>query len=242
MATARKFSDLYNLVAQICQDQSSLGISNAKTAINTIIREITREFKLPEMMKGTANDVFVSPSVGNGAQKLTLANDVVRLENVWFIQGNEPYFLEEAQSDEEWLASIDTNTSGDPEIYRDFETDSLGNHTIQIWPSPNSSFLANANGQVFYSYWAQLVQLVNDSDVPNLPYELDTILVNGGCVEMARMQGDDTLMNLYAVKYEDDKGHLRAWLIKQREKDIQLEPAEPQGVFGRNQRKRGYKE
>lgn len=242
MATARAFSVLYNLVAQICQDESTDGLTNAKSAINTIIKEITREFKLPEIFKGQDNSVYVSPVVQVGPQILTLATDVVRLEDVYWIENvANIYQLEEVVSDDDWLRKTDLNTQGDPYLYRDFQTDSAGNHSMQIWPSPNSGWVSKTSGKLNYTYWAQLAQLSADVDIPALPYELDTILVNGGVVEMARMQGDTTLISLYLSKYEDDKGEMRAWLLKQREKDVQMEPDEPMGVFGRGgSSQRGY--
>lgn len=242
MSTARTFTVLYNLVAQICQDQSTEGLTNAKSGINTIIKEITREFKLPTIFKGQDNSVYVSPSISTGPQLITLATDVVRLENVFWVENaSNIYQLEEVVSDEDWLKKTDMNTQGDPYLYRDFETDSAGNHKIEIWPSPNSGWVSKTTGKLNYTYWAQLAQLSADGDIPSLPYELDTILVNGGVLEMARMQGDTTLISLYMSKYEDDKGELRAWLTKQHERDVQLEPDEPMGMFGRGStQQRGY--
>jgi hypothetical protein len=240
--TARQFSVLYGLVAQICQDESSNGKANAKVAINTIIKELTREFELPQMMKGQDQSVYVTPIVGVGPQFLTLATDIIRLENVFWVDNSSQIFqLEEIESDEEWLSTIDENSDGDPLVYRDFETDSAGNHKIQIWPSPGAGWVSKSGGKLYYTYWAQLAQLSGDSDVPNLPYELDTILVNGGVLEMARMQGDTALIGLYSGKYEDDKGEIRAWILRQHEKDVQMGPDEPMGTFGQAGGFRGYK-
>ena len=241
MAIARAFSVLYNLVAQKAQDQSAQGLINAQVAINDVIKEITREFKLPGMLKGIQNDIFVSPVVGVGPQNLVIASDMRSIENVWYIEGGETYELEQATSDEDWIESTDETTSGDPEIFRVFPMDSAGNNKMQIWPSPNSSFIANALGQVFYSYWAQLVPLVADADVPNIPYELDTILVNGGVLKVCEDQGDDTLINIYGPKYEDDKGAMRSWITKQNAKDGVVAPDDPPGVYGRNNNKHGYR-
>lgn len=233
MATARAFSVLYDLVGKICQDESTTGDTIAKTSINTIIKELTREFKLPTIFKGQDNSVYVTPSAGTGPQLITLATDIVRLENVFFIENSSNVFtLDEVQSDQAWLEQTDQDSSGDPVLYRDWQTDSAGNHKIQIWKSPNSSWISKSGGRLYYTYWAQLSQLSADADIPSIPYELDTILVNGGVVEMARSQGDTVLLASYQGKYEDDKGELRAWLIKQRERDGQLEPDEPKGTFG----------
>lgn len=242
MATARQFSVLYNLVAQICQDQSTEGLTNAKTGINTIIKELTREFKLPEMFKGQDSDVYVTPAIGVGPQSLTLATDVSRVENVWWVDNAATiYELDEIQSDDMWLTETDMDSTGDPVVYRDFQPNNAGDHKLQIWTAPNTGWVSKSGGKLYYSYWSQLVQLVNDSDIPNIPYELDTILVNGGIVEMSMMQGDSTLIGIYSQKYMDDKGELRAWLIKQKSKDGQLAPAEPMGVFGKGEGVRGYK-
>lgn len=242
MATARTFLQLYTSVATKGQDLSANGLSSAKDGINTIIKEITREFKLPEMFKGQDSSVFVTPSIGKGPQLLTLANDISRLESVWWVDNSATiYTLDEIQSDQDWLNQTDMDSDGDPDVYRQFQPDNAGNHKIQIWTAPNTGWVSKSGGNLLYSYWAQLVQLVNDGDIPAIPYELDTILVNGGLVEMARDQGDDVLLNLYIPKYEDDKGELRKWIIKQKARDGQLEPAEAMGVFGRNSGVRGYK-
>lgn len=242
MATARTFLQLYTSVAAKCQDLSSDGLSSAKDGINTVIKEITREFKLPEMFKGQDSSIFVTPSVGVGPQLITLASDISRLESVWWVDNVATIWpLVEIQSDEDWLIQTDMDSDGDPVVYRQFQPDNAGNHKIQIWTAPNTGWVAKSAGKLLYSYWAQLSQLVNDSDVPAIPYELDTILVNGGVVEMARDQGDDVLINLYGPKYEDDKGEMRKWIIKQKSRDGQLEPADPLGVFGRGSGVRGYK-
>lgn len=235
MATARAFSVLYALVAKICQDQSTDGLLNAKSGINTVIKELTREFKLPSIFKGQDNSVYVTPTQAVGPQLITLASDIVRLSNVFWIDNSRQIFqLTEIESDDEWLQAIDMNRDGDPSIYRDFQTNSAGVPQIQIWPGPSSSWVSRSSQRIYYTYWAQLAQLSADGDVPAIPYELDPILVNGGIVEMARMQGDTTLIGLYEKKYEDDKGELRKWIIKQHERDIQMEPDQPQGVFGQD--------
>lgn len=243
MAQARQFSILYNKVAQICQDLSSDGIAQAKDGINTVIKELTKKFKLPEMFKGYDNSVFVSPPVGIGVQTLTLANDVVRLSNVWWIENtSDNWPLEEVIDDIDWNARTDNNSTGQPTLFRYFQPSSgNSNAQLQIWMGANSSWLAQCNGKLFYSYWAQLAQLSADSDIPALPYELDTILVNGGVVEMARQQGDTVLIGLYETKYEDDEGEIRSWIIKQKTVDGQMKPDFPQGVYGQSSGRTGYR-
>lgn len=243
MATARQFSVLYNKTAKICQDLSTDGISQAKDGINTVIRELTKKFKMPEMFKGYDQSIFVSPTVGIGVQTLSLNADVVRVENVWWIDNAQTNWnLDEIDNDEDWINQTDNFSSGQPYAYRYFQPSSgNANAQLQIWMSPNSMWISQSGGKLFYSYWAQLAQLVNDSDVPNLPYELDTILINGGVVEMARQQGDTTLIELYQEKYTDDEGEIRAWLINQKTKDGQLRPDSPQGTFGQNSGTSGYR-
>ena len=239
--TARNFLSLYSLVSTICQDVSTAGKAQAKVGINSIIKDITREFKLPDMFKGQDNSVFVLPSVSRGPQTLKLPSDVRSLENVWWVDNTDTiYQIDEIDSDEDWLSSIDMYSDGDPEVYRDFVKNSSGDNQIQIWPSPNDGWVSKSGGKLYLSYWAQLVQLSADADIPNIPYELDPILVNGGVVEMARMQGDTALLNVYLAKYEDDKAEMRAWIVRQHEKDVTMTPDSPMGMFGRS-RGRGYK-
>lgn len=239
---ARQFSVLYNLVAKICQDQSTDGVANAKQAVNTIIQEVSKQFKLPQMLIGQDQAAFVSPTVGIGVQQLTLATNVSRVENVYWIDNSSVVWpLEQISDDLAWLERVDQNSQGNPLIYRVFLPNSAGNNVIQIWTAPGSGWVSQSGGKLYYTYWSELVQLVNDTDVPAIPYELDTVLVNGGIVEMSRMQGDSTLLQLYEPKYIDDLGEIRAWLIKQRSQDAQMEPDAPMGVYGRERGVRGYK-
>lgn len=243
MATARTFTVLYNLVATIGQDLSTNGISQAKTGINTVIKELTRSFKLPEMFKGYDNSIFIVPTIGIGVQTYSLNSDVVRLSNVWWVENSsDNWQLEEINNDIDWNLQTDNSSTGQPTIYRYFQPSSGNANTqLQVWMGANSSWLAQCNSKLYYSYWAQLAQLSGDSDVPSLPYELDTVLVNGGVVEMARQQGDSVLMEMYQTKYEDDLGEIRAWLIKQKVKDGQMKPDISQGAFGTNSGMTGYK-
>lgn len=243
MATARQFSILYGKTAQICQDLSSTGLSQAKDGINTVIKELTRDFKLPEMFKGYDNSIFVTPPIGIGVQTVSLAPDLVRLSNVWWIDNAQTNWqLDEIDNDRDWTASVDNFSTGQPNIYRYFQPSSgNANAQLQIFMAPNTSWVNQSGGKLYYSYWAQLAQLVNDADIPNLPYELDTVLVNGGVVEMARQQGDNVLIGMYEEKYEDDRGSIRAWINKLRTVDGQMKPDQPQGVFGYNSGISGYK-
>ncbi len=247
MATARQFSVLYNLVATICGDLSSNGLSQAQNSINTTIKKINSEFKMPEFFKGYDNSIFVTPTVGVGTQILSLASDVVRLENVWWIdnaQTNWP--LDEITSDSEWLSVTDKFSTIEPEVYRYFQPSANNaNAQIQIWPAANSAWIQQSGGKLYYSYWSQFAQLSADSDIPNIPYELDPILVDGGVVEMARQQGDYVLLSPnggdYLNEYERDKGNMRAWLIKQHSKDGTVTPDMAQGSFGISSGSSGYK-
>lgn len=240
--TTNTFSYFYNKIATACQDQSTGGIVQAKDGVNTVIKEITREFKLPEMFKGQDQTVFVSPSVGVGPQQLTLATDIVRLSDVYWVDNVSTVFeLVEVPGDKDWNNQIDFSSTGDPAIYRYFQPNSAGLAKIQIWTAPNAGWIAKSGGKLYYTYWAQLSQLSADGDIPNLPYELDTILTNGGILEMSRQQGDTTLMALYKDKYEEDKGEMRAWILRQRTEDGQMQPDQPEGVFGRGEGQRGYR-
>lgn len=243
--TTNTFSYFYNKVASICQDLSTNGIAQAKDGVNTIIKELTREFKMPQMFKGQDRSAFVSPSVGFGTQLLSLATDVVSLSSVYWVDNAQTiYQLTEIPGDSDWNEMTDFDSQGDPVAYRYFQPSNTGQSSvaqIEIWTAPNTGWISKANGKLYYTYWAQLAQLVNDADIPNIPYELDTVLTNGGIVEMARQQGDDKLIELYMSKYEDDKGEIRSWIIKQRTEDGQMQPAQPEGVFGRGAGFRGYK-
>lgn len=244
MATARTFVTLYTLVAKRCQDLSPDGLQSAKDGINTVIRELTKMFKLPEMFKGYDQSIFVTLPVAVGVQTTSLNADVVRVENVWWIDNAETNWpLDLIENDEDWLNQTDNFSTGQPYAYRYFQPSSgNANAQLQTWMGANTSWITQSNGgKLYYSYWAQLSQLSADSDIPNLPYELDTVLVNGGIVETARSQGDTTLIDLYQAKYEDDQGEMRSWLIKQKSKDGQLKPDAPQGTFGQNSGSSGYK-
>lgn len=246
MATARAFSVLYGLVAQICQDESTAGLTNAKTAINTIIKELTRDFKLPEMIKGEYGDIFISvpaQTQGLGYQKVSLGvTDISRLRDVWYEQNGRIYPLEPADSYEDWLSKVDNHTVGDPELYIAFLPDSAGSFYTQIWPGASSAWVSNTStGKLKFSYISQLTQLSADGDIPNIPYELDTALVNGGIMEMARMQADNVLMTLYQDKYKEDRGEIRSWLLRQMPRDVTIGPADAQGTFGQDKQRQGYK-
>lgn len=255
MAIARQFSLLYQKVQTICQDQSSEGKTQAQDGINTVIRELTKMFNMPQQFKGWDKSVFVSPTATVGVQTLSLNSDVVRVENVWWIdQAQTNWELDEIQSDEDWLSQTDNYQSDQPLIYRYFQPANVSYATpqMQIFPGATSAWISQSGGKLYYSYWSQLVQLVNDSDIPNLPYELDTVLINGGVVEMARQQGDNVLIGngrpmdgggdgMYLSKYNDDLGEIRAWIIKLKSKDGQMRPDAPQGVWGTNTGFTGYK-
>lgn len=243
MATARQFSLLYNKVAQICQDLSPNGIIQAKDGINTVIREMTKMFKLPEMFKGQDNSIFVTPTLGTGTQLINMASDMVRLSNVWWVDNAQTIWpLTEITNDSDWLVQTDQDSTGDPVVYRYFQPSSGGSLSqLEIWTAPDAGWVSKSNGKLYYSYWAQLAQLSADGDIPNLPYELDTILINGGVVEMAQQQGDSTLIEMYKDKYMDDQGEVRAWIIKQRTQDGQMAPDQPMGTFGVGAGNRGYK-
>lgn len=242
MATARQYSVLQNLVATICQDLSANGLFQAGVGINTIIKEINREFKMPNFFKGWDNSVTVIPIVGTGVQTLPLASDLVSLSNVWWVDNAQTNWqLIEIPGDMDWNEMTDQDSTGDPVVYRYFTTSTTySSPQLQIWTAPNQGWVQKSTGLLYYSYWAQFGQLVNPADIPNIPYELDTILVNGGVVEMARMQGDDVLLEIYQPKYEDDLGSIRAWLIKRKTQDGQMQPDQPSGVFGRGTGARGY--
>lgn len=233
-------------MATICQDQSTNGMTQAKDGINTIIKELTREFKLPQMFKGQDRSVFVTPTIGTGTQLLNLAADVSSLSTVFWVDNNSTINqLTEVPGDEDWNEMTDVNSTGDPVVYRYFQPSNTTQSSVaqlEIWTAPQSGWVSKSGGKLYYTYWAQLAQLVNDGDIANIPYELDTVLINGGVVEMARQQGDSVLMNMYLAKYEDDKGEIRAWIIKQRTKDGQLQPDQPEGVFGQGAGFRGYKQ
>lgn len=247
MATARQFSVLYTLVQTICGDLSSNGKAQAQSAINTVIKEINREFDMPEFFKGYDSSIFVTPLVGTGPQLLSLASDVVRLSNVWWVDNAQTIWqLIEIPNDSDWLEMTDMDSDGDPVVFRYMQPASgNANGQLQIWTAPNTGWVSKSTGKLYYSYWSQFGQLVNDSDIPNIPYELDTILVNGGVVEMSRQQGDYVLLGPqggdYLNKYQEiDMGCLRAWSIKQHTKDGQMAPDQPMGVFGRGSGARGY--
>ena len=243
--TTNTFSYFYNKIATICQDQSTNGIAQASDAVNTVIKEITREFRLPEMFKGQDQSAYVRPTIGLGTQLLSLAADVSRLSTVYWVDNAETiYQLTEIPGDSDWNEMTDFQSTGDPVVFRYFQPSNINQSSvaqIEIWSAPNQGWLSKSNGNLYYTYWAQLAQLVNPTDIPNLPYELDTILTNGGILEMARQQGDDKLISLYSAKYEDDKGEMRAWIVKQRTQDGQMQPEQPEGVFGRGAGYRGYK-
>jgi hypothetical protein len=244
MATARNYTTLQNLVATICQDLSTNGLAQAGIGINTIIKELTREFKMPQMFKGWDKSVFLTPSVTTGVQTLSLNSDVVKIESVWWVDDAQTNWqLDQITSDEDWLTQTDNYQSDEPLVYRYFQPANVSYAVpqIQIFPGATAAWIAQSGGNLYYSYWAQLVQLVNPTDIPNLPYELDTTLVNGGVTEMARQQGDNVLIKMYKEKYEDDKGEIRAWIIKQRTQDGQMRPDNPQGVWGTNTGFTGYR-
>ena len=130
------------------------------------------------------------------------------------------------------ISGITANTTdnysfGTPVLYRCFNPDNAGNHKIQIWPAPDSGFLAQCSSQLLYSYWQQLTQLSGDNEVPAVPYELDNIFEDGGSLYMAKKQGDNILMAMYKGEYEQRKGELRAWLIDQFGEDYTLKPEQP---------------
>ena len=248
MALARQFSLLYNKVAKNCGDLSTDGITQAKDGINAIIKKINSEFDMPAFFKGADKSVFVTPTVGWGTQILTLASDFVRMSNVWWQDNASTNWpLEEITNDSDWLDETDNDSTGDPVVFRTFQPSSIEvTAQLEIWTAPNTGWVNKSSGILYYSYWAQFAQLVNDSDVPNLPYELDTILVDRGTVEMGRGQGDYVLIGPeggnYKQEYEDSIGRLRAWIIKQHIEDGgNMKPAVPMGVFGRQQGTRGYR-
>ena len=247
MATARQFSVLYNLVAGICGDLSTNGIAQAKSGINTTIKKINSEFNMPAFFKGADKSIFVTPTVGFGTQILTLASDFVRMSNVWWQDNASTNWpLQEITNDSDWLDETDNDSDGDPVVFRTFQPSSIEvTAQIEIWTAPNTGWVSKSGGILYYSYWAQFAQLVNDSDIPNLPYELDTILVDGGVCDMARQQGDYILLGPqggdYKAEYEKGIGLLRAWIIKQHIEDGQMRPDVPMGTFGRGSGTRGYK-
>lgn len=244
MALARNYQTLYQKVQQICQDLSTEGMIQAQDGINTIIRELTKMFNMPQQFKGWDNSVFVTPSIATGVQTLSLNSDVVRVENIWWIDNAQTNWeLTEIQSDEDWLAQTDNYQSDQPLIYRYFQPANVSYAApqLQIFPGATASWIAQSGGKLYYTYWAQLTQLSNNSDIPNLPYELDTVLVNGGVVEMSRQQADSVLMGMYEEKYQDDLGEIRAWIIRMKSKDGQMKPDAVQGVFGTNTGFTGYK-
>jgi hypothetical protein len=247
MSTARQFSVLYNLVAGICGDLSTNGIVQAKSGINTVIKKINSEFDMPSFFKGADKSVYVTPSVGVGTQILTLASDFVRMSNVWWQDNASTNWpLTEITNDDDWLDETDSDSTGDPVVFRTFQPSSIEvTAQMEIWTSPNTGWVSKAGGLLYYSYWAQFAQLVNDSDIPNLPYELDTILVDGGVCDMARQQGDYVLLSTeggdYKQEYFDGIGRLRAWIIKQKTQDGQMKPDVPSGAFGSASGTRGYK-
>ncbi len=188
------------------------------------------------------SSIFISPSVGVGIQNNNLANNISKIENVFWISNNsEQKILRQITDDEEWLSLTDQNSQGDPAVFRVLLPASDGNNKIQTWPGCSSGWQNYSGGKIYYTYWAELAQLSADSDIPALPYELDTILVNGGVYLTALTQGDTVLLAEYERKYEDDKGEMRAWLINQRAKDGQQRPDVPMGVFGSERSVSGYK-
>ena len=238
-----QFSVTYNAVAKVCQDTSPDGIVNAKLGINTTILALSRRFKFPQKLVGRNNDIFVTPLIGGeGTQEIIIANDVDRIENVWWIDNSsEIWILDQITDDQEWLQNIDESSPGQPFIYRVFLPNNAGNNAIQIWESPNTSWQQQSGGTLYYSYWQQLVKLSADSDVPAIPYSLQNVLYNGGIYETAKIQGDTQLMAVYKSDYDNDMKEIEAWIIKQASKDGQLEPDYPLGTFGGSKGERGYK-
>jgi hypothetical protein len=237
-----QFSITYNNVATVCQDVSSNGIANSKLGINTVILALSRRFKFPQKLVGSNNDVFVTPLVGAGVQQITIANDVDRIENVWWIdESSENWMLDQITDDQEWLLNTDSNTQGQPLVYRVLLPNNSGNNIMQIWEGPSTAWVSQSGGKLYYSYWQQLVKLVNDTDVPAIPYSLQNVLYNGGIYETAKIQADTDLMAVYKADYDNDMKEIEAWIIKQASKDGQLEPDDPLGVYGRQYGERGYK-
>lgn len=237
--TTNNFSYFYNKIATICQDQSANGLSQAKDAVNTVIKKLTAEFKFPQMFKGFDQSIYINLSSlslpQDGVMTLTLSQtDIVRLSDVFWVDNNQGIQrLQEVPGDQDWNDTVDDNSNGDPAIFRSFQPSNAGTTKLQLWPGINQGWVNKTDGNLFYTYWAQLSQLVNDSDIPNLPYELDYVLTSGGVIEMARQQGDNVLMALYKDDYEMDKGNIRAWIIKQRTQDGQMQPDQQEGAFGR---------
>jgi hypothetical protein len=237
-----QFSVTYNNVALVCQDTSTNGLSNAKLGINTVILALSRRFRFPQKLVGADNSVYVTPAIGAGVQILNIANDVDRIENVWWVDlASTIWILDQITDDEEWLQSVDENTSGQPIIFRTFIPASSGYNVMQIWEGPNAAWVSESTGKLYYSYWQQLTKLVNDTDVPAIPYSLQNVLYNGGIYETAKIQGDTELMAVYKADYDNDMKEIEAWIIRQAAKDGQMQPDEALGVFGGQSGMRGYK-
>lgn len=240
--TPDTFVTTYTNVATVAQDTSTNGLANAKLGINTVILALSRRFKFPQKLVGSNNDIYVPLTIGTGTQQVTIAVDVDRIENVWWIDSSsEMWILDQITDDEMWLQLIDESTSGQPLIYRVLLPNNAGNNVLQIWQAPNSSWISQSSNKLYYSYWQQLVKLVNDSDVPAIPYSLQNVLYNGGIYETAKIQGDTELMTVYKADYDNDMKEIEAWIIKQASKDGQMQPEEPLGVFGGSTGQRGYK-
>ena len=94
---ARSFLTLYTIVAANCQDESTAGITQAKDAINSVIKDITREFDLPQQFLGR-DGVALALTAGTGRKSFTLATDVKKLSKVWFEQNGIIETLDEIRS------------------------------------------------------------------------------------------------------------------------------------------------
>ena len=230
MANARQFSVLYDIVGRNAQDESPGGDTDARDAINETIRQLLAEFDVPQLLLGFDGGVTVTPTATTGPMTLSLAADVKTVVSVWYTISGVITRLGYVKSQDEWLKLTDTDSDGDPALWRFLPQSGATAARIQAWPGASASWLTNATN-LKYAYWGQLTTLSADADVPALPFEQDIVLVSGGSFYMALQQPDTELADYWSKVYERDKQNFRAWVTSGRHQDVsQLAPVDALAV------------
>ena len=236
MDLVRAYSTLYDLVGRNCQDEATTGDTLAKEAIVQTVQEISRDFKIPWQIRGrTGNQTLSLTATAGPASISPLQTDIQHISRIYYALNGVIFDLERIESEEEWLEKTDSDSTGDPIYYKDYEmgeTGTAGTREIVVWPGPSSSFISlYTNLKIIY--YAQLQAPSADADIIRLPREHEPLVIYGGTMHMAEKQGDSVILGIYLPLYEQAKTKFRASITHERnDSDVVIGPAHPYGLYG----------